>query len=72
MNSIARLLDSILNGPGPKKVGFVLLTFKFGDQNDAGRCNYISNGAERKDITLLFKELIQRFEGALDEPVVKT
>jgi hypothetical protein len=40
--------------------GFVLLVFKFGDK---GRCNFISNGADRRDIVTLFKEMISRFEG---------
>jgi hypothetical protein len=33
-----------------------------------GRCNYISNGADRRDIVLLMKEMIARFEG---QPEVK-
>jgi hypothetical protein len=34
--------------------------FPFGDRS--GRCNYISNGAERDDIVRMFKEQIKRFE----------
>jgi hypothetical protein len=34
--------------------------FPFGDK---GRANFISNGADRKDIVVLFKEIIARFEG---------
>ena len=30
---------------------------------DEGRCNYISNGADRKDIVVMLKEQIKRFEG---------
>jgi hypothetical protein len=37
----------------------VLLVFEFGD--DPGRCNFISNGADRRDIVTLFKEMIARF-----------
>lgn len=64
MNALAGGLDTALNGAarGPeRKVGFVLLTFPFGSTD--GRCNFISNGADRKDIVALFKEMIARFEG---------
>lgn len=64
MNAIAQGLDEILNGHNKGKdreVGFVLLVFPFGEKE--GRCNYISNGADRKDIVVLMKEQIKRFEG---------
>lgn len=64
MNSIASALDSLFNGDtkgAKREVGFVLLTFPFGSNN--GRCNFISNGADRKDLVILFKEMVQRFEG---------
>ena len=64
MNEIARGLDMIFNGQlsgKDRKLGFVLLLFPF-DSYD-GRCNFISNGANRKDIVVLFKEMIARFEG---------
>lgn len=62
MNRIARALDEMFNGKEkPKKVGFILLVFPFGDTE--GRCNYISNGADRKDVVVMFKEQIKRFEG---------
>jgi hypothetical protein len=64
MNAVAQALDEVLNdgvkGPA-RKVGFVLLLFEFGGAD--GRCNFISNGADRKDIVVLFKEMIARFEG---------
>ena len=63
MNAIAAALDETFNGDlkAPHKpVGFVLLVFPFGDK---GRANFISNGADRKDIVVLFKEIIARFEG---------
>jgi hypothetical protein len=63
MNSMAAGLDKILNGEAKgadRKNGFVLLVFPFGD--NSGRCNYISNGADRKDIVKLFKEQIRHFE----------
>lgn len=67
MNSIARMLDQIFNGNAKghdRKVGFVLLVFEFG--KGEGRCNYISNGADRRDVITLMKEQIKRFEGQPD------
>lgn len=67
MNSVARGLDKIFNGDakkGERKTGFILLVFPFGDTE--GRCNYISNGANRKDVVVMLKEQIRRFEGAPD------
>ena len=61
MNAVAHGLDDVFNGDErPKKVGFVLLVFPFGD--DSGRCNYISN-SDRADIRVLLKEQLARFEG---------
>jgi hypothetical protein len=65
MEVIAHALDAAFNGEtrGPaRRTGFVLLVFPFGDAFD-GRSNYISNGADRADIVVLFKEMIARFEG---------
>lgn len=64
MIAVAAELDQVFNGEArgkDKKVGFVLLTFPYGSHD--GRCNYISNGAERKDIVVMLKEQIARFEG---------
>ena len=64
MNTIAVVLDKTFNGEAKgkdKKVGFVVLVFQYGDTSR--RCNYISNGADRKDIVVLMKEMIARFEG---------
>ena len=67
MNVAAQTLDGFFNGQikgrvvKPRKVGFVLLVFPF--DGHEGRCNFISNGADRKDIVVLFKEMIARFEG---------
>jgi hypothetical protein len=64
MNTIARGLDRALNGDArgkDRKVGFVLLVFPY--EGHEGRCNYISNGADRRDIVTLMKEQIKRFEG---------
>ena len=65
MLAIASVLDETFNGKarGPdKNVGFVLLVFPFG-AGSSPRCNFISNGAARKDVVVLMKEMIARFEG---------
>lgn len=67
MNDMASMLDEYFNGNAhgaARKVGFVLLVFEYGEKE--GRCNFISNGADRKDIVTLFKEMIARFEGQAD------
>lgn len=65
MNATARALDQIFNGDArgaDRNTGFVLMVFPFGEASN-GRCNYISNGADRKDVVALMKEMIARFEG---------
>lgn len=65
MNALARFLDEFFNGEAKgddRAVGFVLLVFNFGDA-EGSRCNFISNGADRKDVVSLMKEMIARFEG---------
>lgn len=65
MNRIAFYLDCAFNSPEVvkdktlRKTGFVLLLFPFND--DQGRCNYISNGANREDIIKLLEEQAKRF-----------
>jgi hypothetical protein len=61
---LGQVLDETFNGKltGPdRKIGFVLMVFPFDAHN--GRCNYLSNGADRSDIIALMKEMIARFEG---------
>lgn len=69
MNVIGQVLDEVFN-PGldgaDRSVGFVLLTFPYGSTD--GRCNFLSNGAAREDIVVLFKEMINRFEGGAEVP----
>lgn len=65
MNAIAQSLDKVLNGDATgagRETGFVLMVYPFGDVGN-GRCNYISNGADRRDVVTLMKEMIARFEG---------
>lgn len=66
MNAVAQGLDEMFNGKarGPdRKTGFVLLVFPFGEAGLKDRCNFISNGADRRDVVTLMKEMIARFEG---------
>jgi hypothetical protein len=71
MRAIAEALDESLN-PGlrgkDKKVGFVVLLFNMNDPAADARANYISNGADRKDMAAMFKEIIARWEG---QPEIK-
>lgn len=77
MNALAAALDEIFNGEeaiprargdeDKRKTGFVLLIYPFGEV-ESGRCNFISNAADRRDIVVLFKEMIARFEG---QPEIK-
>jgi hypothetical protein len=63
MNDLMRLLDKGFNGTkrgNDRTVGLVLLVFNYGEKE--GRCNYISNGADRKDMVKLLREQAQRFE----------
>jgi len=63
---LAAGLDKIFNGTDrtePKTIGFILLVFPFGETSFEGRVNYVSNGADRKDMIIMMKEMIARFEG---------
>jgi len=65
--AIAKTLDHFLNEGATGKdrqLGFVLLLFEFGD--NPSRANYISNGIDRRDLVVLLKEQIARFEGQPD------
>ncbi len=64
MTAIMQALDEFLNGGAKapnKKIGLVVMMFPYGDID--GRCNYMSNGADRRDVVVLMKEMIARFEG---------
>ena len=69
MTAIVQALDEMFNGQvgGPgRKTGLVLMVFPF--EGFDGRCNYMSNGANREDIVTLMKEMIARFEGQPEHP----
>jgi hypothetical protein len=64
MVAVAQTLDKFFNGKagGPdRSTGFILLVFPFNDHE--GRCNFISNGADRRDVVVMMREMIARFEG---------
>jgi hypothetical protein len=67
MKAVVAALDKTFNGNRrgkARKVGFVLMVYPFNDDGGVdGRCNYMSNGANRKDVMVLMKEMIARFEG---------
>lgn len=65
MNALAHGINEILNGkaePKDRGTAFVLLVSPFGASD--GRCNYISNGADRNAVVRMMKGQIERFEGA--------
>jgi hypothetical protein len=67
MNAIAHVVDRVFNGDTQgveRSTGFVLMVFPYGSKD--GRCNYISNGADRGDVVKLMREMIERFEGLSD------
>jgi hypothetical protein len=67
MQAVAMTLDKFFNGElegNDRHTGFVLLVFPFEERE--GRCNFISNGADREDVVTLFKEMIQKFSGQPD------
>jgi hypothetical protein len=63
MMALARVIDVVINGPtkgADRPNGFVLLVFPFGVGD--GRCNYLSNGADRKDIVKMLREQANRLD----------
>jgi hypothetical protein len=64
LKGVMRALDEFVNegvkGPG-RQWGLVVFMFPYGAFD--GRFNYISNGASRRDMVTLMKEMIARFEG---------
>ena len=63
LNSLMASIDKQFNpAGGPRETGIVMLVFPFGE-TDEKRCNYISNGMDRKDMAVLFREMAARFEG---------
>lgn len=62
MVAIMETLNEFVNADaGKKETAIVVMMFPFGE--NPGRCNYMSNGVDRKDMVTLMKEMIARFEG---------
>lgn len=60
MELLARGIDQIFNGDvEDRSIGFILLVFPYGEKE--GRCNYISNGADRNDVATMLEEQAKRF-----------
>jgi hypothetical protein len=57
--ALDEMFNDQIGGPG-RKYALVLLVTEFLAE---GRCRYISNGPDREDIVVLFKEMIARFQG---------
>lgn len=65
MTAMMRAMDEFINGDlkgGERHTGIVILMFPFGEA-ESGRTNFMSNGANRRDVVTLMKEMIARFEG---------
>ena len=56
---LAKTIDMLLNGHGPRTVGFVLLFFPFNEIGEA--VNYVST-ANRNDMKLAFEEILARWD----------
>lgn len=65
MNELAHFLDTLFNGPegSEREVGFVLLSFKFGDDPEE-RTNYISN-AQLPNVIAMLRGFIKHAERRL-------
>jgi hypothetical protein len=63
MIAIMKTVDEFMNGencpPSERKVAIAMLMFPFGE--DSGRCNYMSNGIDRRDMEKLLFEQAKRF-----------
>lgn len=63
LHGIAFAVDKLLNRDlDPRKTGFVLLAFDFGEAPTSNRINYVSN-TNRDDAICAMKEFIARAEG---------
>lgn len=64
MQSLARGIDEVLNGGGPRHTGFVLMAFP--TNVPVGRANYIAN-VQRPDVVQLLRAQLVRFEALEQE-----
>lgn len=63
MQTLARMCDTVLNGDGPKEIGFAVLAWRFDQENiiSGATVNYIGN-AERDSLLQALKQIVQRWE----------
>ncbi len=65
MTRVMNALDGFVNGGAKgndRTTAIVVLMAPF-DETYKGRCNFMSNGVDRRGLVVLFKEMIARFEG---------
>ena len=64
MQVVMSTLDGLMNGDKRREdrdIGIVVLMFPYG--SGERNCNFISNGARRDDLAIMFRELAARLEG---------
>lgn len=64
MQSLARGIDEVLNGGGPRHTGFLLMAFP--TNTEIGRANYIAN-VQRPQVVQLLRAQLARFEAQENE-----
>jgi len=63
MHAIMDAINEFVN-PEERKTAIVIMMFPFVEfEKGDSRCNFMSNGVNREDLTVLMKEMIARFEG---------
>jgi len=70
MRALGQALDSTFNGDKKtpeKRIGFCLLTFKFGDVSNKSRMNYISN-SNRDDMIKALEEFLNNNRRQRNKP----
>lgn len=69
MRDVGRAIDHIFNGPResgePRRIGFVLMTFEFGEATPGQRMNYLSN-ASRADVRRMLVDQLKQFDAQQD------
>jgi hypothetical protein len=68
MKTVGRAIDMMFNPDGPKNrtVGWIVITFAFGNAKEGELVNYMSN-ADRADVVTMLKEQLRYFEGWSDK-----
>lgn len=58
--AVARMIDQALNGDGPRRIGFAVLLYEFGEPPQPA--TYLSNGT-REDMIRAIEEWLERVKG---------